>query len=69
MLGHAFALRDAGPQPPLSPGDELAAELGIRPGPQLGELLRALEEDRYAGEVSTREEAVARARELLCGEG
>ena len=61
VLGHAFALRDAGPQPPLIPGDELAAELGIRPGPQLGELLRALEEDRYAGEISTREEAVARA--------
>ena len=52
VLGHAFALRDAGPQPPLVPGDELAAELGIRPGPQLGELLRALEEDRYAGEIS-----------------
>ena len=67
VLGHAFALRDAGPPPPLIPGDELAAELGIRPGPELGELLRALEEDRYAGEVSTREEAVARARERLRG--
>ena len=65
MLGHAFALREAGPQPPLVPGDELAAELGIRPGPELGELLRALEEDRFAGEISTREQAVARARELL----
>ncbi len=65
VLEHAFALREAGPQPPLVPGDALAAELGIRPGPRLGELLRALEEDRYAGEISTREEAVARARELL----
>ena len=65
MLGHAFALQEAGPQSPLVPGDELAAELGIRPGPQLGELLRALEEDRFAGEISTREQAVARARELL----
>ena len=64
VLVHAFALRAAGPAPPLVPGDELAAELGIRPGPRLGELLRALEEDRYAGEISTREEAVARAREL-----
>jgi poly(A) polymerase len=67
VLEHAFALREAGPRPPLVAGDELAAELGIRPGPRLGELLRALEEDRYAGEISTREEAVARARELLAG--
>ena len=65
VLRHAFAQRAAGPQPPLVPGDELAAELGIRQGPRLGELLRALEEDRYAGDVSTREEALARARALL----
>jgi putative nucleotidyltransferase with HDIG domain len=65
VLAHAFALREAGPRPPLVRGDELAAELGVRPGPQLGELLRALEEDRYAGEISTREEAVARARARL----
>jgi tRNA nucleotidyltransferase/poly(A) polymerase len=65
VLEHAFALRDAGPQAALVPGDELAAELGIRPGPRLGELLRILAEDRYAGEIGTREEAVARARELL----
>jgi poly(A) polymerase/tRNA nucleotidyltransferase (CCA-adding enzyme) len=51
------------------PGDELAAELGIRPGPRLGELLRAIEEDRYAGEISTRAQAVARARALLAASG
>jgi hypothetical protein len=62
-------VREAGPRPPLVPGDELAAELGIRPGPELGELLRALEEDRYAGEISTRDEAVARARELHASRG
>jgi poly(A) polymerase len=67
VLEHAFALRAADPLPPLVPGDELAAELGIRPGPRLGELLRALEEARYVGEIGTREEAVARARELLDG--
>jgi tRNA nucleotidyltransferase/poly(A) polymerase len=69
VLRHAFAQRAAGPQPPLVPGDELAAELGIRPGPRLGELLRALEEDRYAGAIATREEAVRRARELLASRG
>jgi putative nucleotidyltransferase with HDIG domain len=65
VLAHAFAVREAGPQPPLVAGDELAAALGIRPGPELGALLRALEEDRYAGEIATREQAIARARELL----
>jgi tRNA nucleotidyltransferase/poly(A) polymerase len=69
MLGHAFALRASGPRAPLVPGDELAAELGIRPGPRLGELLRAIEEDRYAGEISTRAQAVARARALLAASG
>jgi putative nucleotidyltransferase with HDIG domain len=53
------------PREPLVRGDDLARELGIRPGPRLGELLRELEEDRYAGEVRTREEAIARARERL----
>jgi putative nucleotidyltransferase with HDIG domain len=53
------------PREPLIRGDDLARELGIRPGPQLGELLAELEEDRYAGDVATREEAIARARERL----
>ncbi len=64
MLALAFAEREAGPQRPLVAGDELARELGITPGPQLGELLAALEEDRFAGEVTTREEAIERARQL-----
>lgn len=50
-------------------GDELARELGIRPGPRLGELLARLEEDVFAGEVTTREEAVARARTYLSSSG
>ena len=52
------------PEEPLIRGDELARELGIDPGPRLGELLEQLEEDRYAGSVSTREDALRRAREL-----
>jgi hypothetical protein len=43
-------------------GDELAAELGIPRGPQLGELMAQIAEARFAGEVSTREEALAFAR-------
>jgi putative nucleotidyltransferase with HDIG domain len=61
MLGHALAEQ---PREPLVRGDELARELGIRPGPELGELLARLEEDRFAGEIATREDALRRAREL-----
>jgi poly(A) polymerase len=52
--------------PPKVPvrGDELAAELGIEPGPELGRLLAKLEEAVYAGEAGTRAEAVALARRL-----
>ena len=53
------------PAEPLIRGDDLARELGIEPGPRLGELLAQLEEDRFAGAISTREEAIARARGLL----
>lgn len=65
MLGHALERRAAGPPKPLIRGDALARELGIRPGPRLGELLAQIEEDRFAGEIATREDAIARARELL----
>jgi hypothetical protein len=62
VLGAALARRAAGPQPPLVRGDELAAELAIRPGPELGDLLAEIAEARFAGEISTREEAIALAR-------
>jgi poly(A) polymerase len=52
-------------QPPLIRGDELATALAIRPGPSLGTLLAQLTEARYAGEISTRDEAIALARTLL----
>jgi poly(A) polymerase len=53
--------------PPALPvrGDELARELGIESGPELGRLLAELSEAAYAGEVTTRAEAVAAARRLL----
>jgi hypothetical protein len=36
----------------------------VKPGPQIGAILAQIEEDRYAGELSTREQALERAREL-----
>jgi poly(A) polymerase len=62
MLQYAAADQ---PTEPLVRGDELARELGIQPGPRLGELIARLEEDRFAGDIATREDAVRRARELV----
>jgi putative nucleotidyltransferase with HDIG domain len=62
LLAEALQRRSAGPQPPLVRGDDLAAELGIAHGPQLGALMAQIAEARFAGEVTTREEAVAFAR-------
>ncbi len=55
---------DGPPRPPLR-GDELAAALGIEPGPELGRLLARLGEAAYTGEATTRDDAVALARGLL----
>jgi poly(A) polymerase len=65
LLGPALAWREHGPPPALVRGDELADALGIARGPRLGRLLAELEEAAYAGEVATREQAVAYARTLL----
>jgi poly(A) polymerase len=65
MLADALRWREQGPPPMLVRGDELAAELGIGLGPRVGELLEVLAEAQYAGEVRTREQAVAYARERL----
>ncbi len=56
-----------GPQkaPRLVDGHALMEALGLPPGPALGRLLDAIEEAHGAGEVSTREEALALARGLL----
>jgi hypothetical protein len=45
-------------------GNELAQELGIEPGPELGALLAELAQARYTGEATTADEAVALARRL-----
>jgi poly(A) polymerase len=66
MLDDALRWRAAGGPPrALWRGDELASELGIQPGPRLGELLEELSSAQYAGEVSTRAQALELARERL----
>jgi tRNA nucleotidyltransferase/poly(A) polymerase len=60
LVGVVEAARRADPVEPLVRGDEL----GIEPGPLIGRILDAIDEERAAGTISTREEALALAREL-----
>ena len=64
MVAEALAWRRAGPTRSPIPGDELASELGIEPGPELGSLLGEIKASVFAGEVSTREEAIDLARQI-----
>jgi poly(A) polymerase len=64
MIAAALDWRRDGPPAPLLRGDELAAELGIAEGPELGALLAELEAAQYAGEVSDRAAAVDHARRV-----
>ncbi|HET9163519.1 MAG TPA: HDIG domain-containing protein [Solirubrobacterales bacterium] len=62
MLAAALDWRRDGPPQPLLRGDELAVELGIEPGPELGDLLVELEAAQYAGEVVDRQAAIEHLR-------
>jgi tRNA nucleotidyltransferase/poly(A) polymerase len=55
--------RAADPAEPLVRGDEL----GVPPGPEIGRLLERIEEERAAGTISTREEALELARKEQAG--
>jgi poly(A) polymerase len=66
LLPDALRWHAEGPPAPAVRGDELARALGLRPGPQLGQLLEELAAARFTGEADTRERAVAHARRLLC---
>lgn len=65
VLAEALRWRAEGPPSPLLRGDDLARELGIATGPRVGELLEELTAAQYAGELSTRAEAIAHARTML----
>lgn len=64
LLGEAFAWLQDPPRPPLR-GDEISRALGLRPSPEIGRILKELEEASFAGEIRTREQALDRARELI----
>lgn len=64
LLACAVRWAIAAPRPPIR-GDRLAEELGIPLGPEIGSLLEQLTLDADAGTVTSPEQAVERARELL----
>jgi poly(A) polymerase len=64
LMNAALDWREQGPPPPPIRGDELARELGIAPGPELGRLLTELAEAAYVGDVTSRDEALVLARRL-----
>lgn len=64
LMGEALNWRARRPRPPLR-GDELARALHLGPGPEIGRILQELEEASFTGDVTTREDAIERARQLL----
>ncbi|HEX2359100.1 MAG TPA: HD domain-containing protein [Solirubrobacterales bacterium] len=63
ILPDALAWHAAPPRPPLS-GDELEAEVGIEPGPGMGEILEQLRAAAFSGEAPDRESALELARRI-----
>jgi Poly A polymerase head domain len=61
LAGAVEHARATEPKEPLLRGDEL----GIEPGPEVGRLLELIEEERAAGTISTREEALELVRRSL----
>jgi poly(A) polymerase len=50
--------------PRLITGHDVMDALGVEPGPEVGRLLMAVEEAQGAGEIHTREDALALVRRL-----
>jgi poly(A) polymerase len=65
LMAAALDWRERGAPKAALRGDELARELDMPHGPELGELMRALAEAAYTGEATTRDEAIAYARRLV----
>jgi tRNA nucleotidyltransferase/poly(A) polymerase len=66
LLEAFFERRAERVQPPaLVTGDDLMAALDLAPGPLIGKLLEGVREAQAAGEVTSREAALACARQLL----
>jgi hypothetical protein len=64
LTGLVEAARRADPAEPLVRGDEL----GLPPGPEIGRILAIIDEERAAGTIATREDALQLARALASEE-
>ena len=65
MIGEYFDhVRLSLDAPRLVNGQTLIKELGLPPGPKVGELLEAIREAQVAGEIHTPQEALDLARRL-----
>jgi poly(A) polymerase len=64
LLTDALRWHEGGSPSPLLRGDELARALEIPTGPRIGELLEELAAAQYAGELSSRQQALDYARRL-----
>ena len=64
---HDDTYRPALAAAPLLNGRELMRHLDLHPGPVIGELLEQIEEERLAGSLTTREDAIEFARRKLEG--
>ena len=62
------AARENDPAEPLLRGDEIL-DVGVQAGPEVGRLLELVEEERAAGTISTREEALELVRRELHAAG
>lgn len=65
MVGEGLRWRRQGPPRLPIAGDELARQVGIEPGPELGSLIERIEGAVWAGDVETASDAVELAREVL----
>jgi putative nucleotidyltransferase with HDIG domain len=66
LAADALDWRAHPPAPPLR-GDELIEALELEPGPEVGRLLRVVEEAAFAGEANSREQALEVARNAARG--
>lgn len=65
ILEHREEMREVVSPPKLIDGHDLITQFHMKPGPEVGRLLEELREAQAAGEVTTREEAVAFVKKSL----
>ena len=63
-MAAALDWREQDRRRPAASGRRAGRELGIQPGPELGRILRRLQEAAFTGEATDREQALELARAL-----